>query len=246
VAVSLSRCEPNESNMFGDTLLVPGGVPWDVALVKLTLTIPDGVWIGDLSRAFPDATFRILAALPGAEGGVGLLELSTPDLVAVLGEMDDDSQVTSIDPVRRTDDSALIQFETSEPLLLEPMQGSGVPVEMPFNIVDGRASWEVTAPRDRISSLGEQLEAFGISFTVEYVHQHLTSEQLLTDRQRRLVETGVELGYYDTPRGCSLTELADELGIAKSTCSETLHRAEEKIVKEFVTGDTSEPVESTP
>jgi predicted DNA binding protein len=46
--------------------------------------------------------------------------------------------------------------------------------------------------------------------------------------------TAVECGYYDTPRECSLTELAGELGVAKSTCSETLHRIEEVVVKRFV------------
>jgi hypothetical protein len=217
-----------------------------VPLAKLTLTIPKGVWIGDLSRSYPDARFRILAALPGEDGGVGLLKLSASDPIPVLSEMDAAPAVTDIDPIQRTDDSVLLQFETSEPLLLEPMQGSGVPIEFPFDIVDGRASWEVTAPRDRISNLGKQLDAFGIKFTVEHVHQHLTSEQLLTDRQRRLIESAIESGYYDTPRECSLIDLADELDIAKSTCSETLHRAEEKIIKEFVAEDTPEPAEPSP
>ena len=39
---------------------------------NLTLTIPEGVWIGDVSRAHPTATFRILAALARDE---------TPDTV---------------------------------------------------------------------------------------------------------------------------------------------------------------------
>jgi len=206
----------------------------------LTLTVPEGVWIGDLSREHPDARFRILSALPGEGTGVGLLELSAPDLVAVLQGMEENPEVVELEPLARSDDSVLVQFETSEPLLLEPMQGSGVPIEMPFDIVDGRASWEVTAPQDRISALGEQLDAFGIEFRVEHLHQHVTTEQLLTDRQRRLITTAVELGYYDTPRECTLTDLADELGIAKSTCSETLHRAEGKIIKQFAAEDPPE------
>ena len=59
---------------------------------KLTLTIPEGVWIGDLSRDYPQARFRILSALPGEESGVGLLEVSAPDLVAVLREIDEREQ----------------------------------------------------------------------------------------------------------------------------------------------------------
>lgn len=204
---------------------------------KLTLTIPEGVWIGELSRSYPEARFRILAALPGEDYGVGLMELTASDPVPVLAEMLGEPELTELDFIQRGEEMVLLQFETTEPLLLEPMQRSGVPLEMPFDIVDGRASWEVTAPQDRISSLGEQLDAFGIDFTVEHIHQYLSTDQLLTDRQRRLVQTALEQGYYDTPRDCSLTELAAELDIAKSTCSEILHRAEGKIIKEFINGN---------
>ena len=120
------------------------------------------------------------------------------------------------------------------PLLLLPVQDSGVPLTMPFTIEDGQVEWEITAPQRRLSELGEQLEEFGIPFTVTEVHQQIEPEQLLTDRQLRLVNAAVEHGYYDTPRNCSLTELAEEGGLAKLTCSETLHRAEEKIIKQFI------------
>jgi hypothetical protein len=201
---------------------------------KLTLTLPEGVWIGELSRSYPDARFRILAAIPGENDGVGLLEVTAADLVGVLGDMEGMPEVTEMELFRRTGEMVLLQFETTEPLLLAPMQGSGVPIEMPFDIVGGEASWEVTAPRERLSALTEQLEAFGIAYRVDHIRQGFDVEQFLTDRQRRVVEAAIDAGYYDTPRGCSLTDLADDLGIAKSTCSETLHRAEGKIVKRHV------------
>ncbi|QGA81781.1 helix-turn-helix domain-containing protein [Halomicrobium sp. LC1Hm] len=201
---------------------------------ELTLTIPEEVWIGSLSRSFPDAEFRILAAVPGEESGVGLTEITADELVAILGEMDETEAVTSLEILQRWEDTALVQFETSDPLLLFPVQGSGIPLEMPFTLGDGEARWEITAPQERLSALGQQLEEFGIPFHVERVSQHVETEQLLTGSQLELIQAAVENGYYDTPRDCSLTELASEVGIAKSTCSETLHRAEEKIVKEFV------------
>jgi predicted DNA binding protein len=64
-----------------------------------------------------------------------------------------------------------------------------------------------------------------------------TEDPLLTDRQRRLLETARDRGYYDTPRRITLTELANELDFAASTCSEVLHRAEERIVKEHLRED---------
>lgn len=43
----------------------------------------------------------------------------------------------------------------------------------------------------------------------------------------------IQRGYYDTPRECSLTDLAAALEISKSTASVVLHNAEETIIKEF-------------
>lgn len=202
---------------------------------KLTLTVPEEVWIGKLTRRHPEATIRVLAALSDdADSGVGLAEVIAPDLPTVLTEMSEYDEVTQIDLMQRENDEALLQFTTTMPLLLFPARDSGIPLEMPFEISDGRAVWEVTAPQERLSALGEQLEVFDISFTVDYIQQHVAQEPLLTERQRRLVVEATEAGYYDTPRECSLTDVAEQLGIAKSTASETLHRAEEKIVKQYV------------
>lgn len=200
---------------------------------KLRLTIPEEVWVGEATRRYPEAEIRILAALEDEKEGVGLAEISAADPGAVLSEMETYEDVDGIELLKSTDSEVLVQFETTMPLLLLPARDSGVPLEMPFSIQDGTAVWEITAPSDRLSALGSQLEAFGISFTVEYVRDRLDEEQLLTDRQQRIVSAAIEQGYYDTPRECSLTDLADHLDLAKSTLSETLHRAEEKMVKRF-------------
>ena len=81
---------------------------------------------------------------------------------------------------------------------------------------------------------GKQLAEFGISFSVDRIQQHLETEQVLTESHLRLVQEAIDAGYDDTPRECSLTDLSDHVGIAKSTCSETLHRVEEQILKQFV------------
>ncbi|MFB6121392.1 MAG: helix-turn-helix domain-containing protein [Halobacteriaceae archaeon] len=204
---------------------------------RLTLTIPEGAWIGDVSREYPSVRFRILAALADGGTGVGHAELSGPDLPDVVAAVHDREEVTALDLLHRHEDTALIQFETTTPLLLLAVQDSGIPLEMPFDIEGGEATWDVTAPRDSLSALGDQLDAFGVSFTVEHIRERIEPDPLLTDRQERLLRAAADHGYYDTPRECSLTELAEEVGIAKSTCSETLHRAESRIVTEFLDAD---------
>lgn len=203
-------------------------------LASLAIDLPAGTWIHDSSTAHPAATVRVLAGMPGDGVGFALVELTAPDLEAVLRSMAAHDGLTDVEPLRRDDDAAILQIETSAPLLLLSAQASGVPIEPPIEIAEGVAEIEVRTSHDRLSELGEQLDRFGLSYTVEAVHDGREADSLLSDHQANLLRTAVACGYYDTPRRCSLTELADEVGIAKSTCSETLHRAEGHVIRRFV------------
>lgn len=201
---------------------------------KLDITLPESVWVRDVSVAHPSATFTVLAALGDDEEGVGLLEIEADDLESVLADVEGAAGVTALEPLRVAEGEALVRFETTEPRLLTVVHSSGIPLEPPVTIADGTASLEVTAPRDRLSALADQLDAVGMPFDVRYVRQTVDAGELLTEGQREILTRAVDLGYYDTPRECTLTELADALGVAKSTASERLHRAEEKAIKSFV------------
>lgn len=200
---------------------------------KLTIDLPGAVWIGEASRQFPETIFRVLSAIPSENGRFSLLEIESESIPAVLGAVESLSGVSSVEPMQRSDDTAVVQFETSDPLLLLSIRESGATLELPLTIRDGRAVIELTASRDRLSAFGRQLETLGMSYTLNRVYDAIDTPDLLTDQQRQLLVTAVETGYYDTPRGCTLTELAEEVDLAKSTASVTLHRAEETVVKQF-------------
>ena len=201
---------------------------------RLHVTLPEGIWIHDVSAAHPEAVFRVLAATAGGNDGTGLVELRATDPGGVVGDIADAAGVDDLAVLDAREDGAFLQFETTQPLLLQMVDDSRIPVEFPVDVSDGVAAIELTATNDRIAELADRLREFGLQFDVEFVHDDLESPQLLTSRQRQLLEAAADAGYYDTPRGCTLTELADERGMAKSTVSETLHRAEETVVKEFV------------
>ena len=129
---------------------------------KLTITVPGSVWIGEVSRAYPETGFRVLAA-------------------------------TTCSP------SGGVQLETTVPLLLMAIEGSGVPLETPFEIRNGRMELEAMLPQHRLSTLSDQFERFDIDFTVDEIRQDNETDALLTERQRWLVEEAVDQGYYDTP-----------------------------------------------
>lgn len=209
-----------------------------MAHARFRVTLIEGTWIHDVSTAHPAATFRVLSAMPSGETGVGLVEIETEDVGAVLADMDDHPGLAALDPLDVGDDRALVQFETDRPMLLLSARESRVPIDLPVEISDGHALIEFTAPRDRLAQLADQFETFGIQYTVEQLLRTGEDEAgAISERQRGLLEAAVEAGYYDVPRGCTLTELADQLGIAKSTASERLHWAESAVVKEFLGTD---------
>lgn len=199
----------------------------------LEITLPEHVWIGEVSRTYPDAVVRILAAIPDDDSGAGLAEIESNSIDPLLEDVRDHDTISDLAILNQTNEQALVQFETQLPLLLLAARDSGVPLEMPFEVTNGTAYWTLTAPRDRLSELGEQLRAMGITFSLESLTANESSEPLLTETQTKLIKRAIDEGYYDTPRDCSLTELADKVGLAKSTASETLHRAEGKIIKQF-------------
>ncbi len=61
----------------------------------------------------------------------------------------------------------------------------------------------------------------------------------LSETQRRALHAAVEHGYYETPRGIELSELAERLGVPRSTLSYRLRRAEAELAGRFVAADTS-------
>lgn len=56
----------------------------------------------------------------------------------------------------------------------------------------------------------------------------------LTDRQREVLETAREMGYFEYPRGANASEVAEELGIGTSTLIEHLAVAQGKVVDDLL------------
>jgi len=200
---------------------------------EFAVDLPEGIWVGGLSRANPGTTMRVLSAFPDEESGYGLLEITADAIDAVLDGMQEADGVSDVAVVYRTGDRVVVQFGTTELPLLVTIQRAQIPLELPVEITDGTVALEITAPHDRLSAFGDQLDALGISYVLDRVYRSVEEEDPLTDRQADLLRSAIEHGYYDTPRSITLTALAGELDMAPSTVSETLHRAEETVVKTF-------------
>lgn len=61
-----------------------------------------------------------------------------------------------------------------------------------------------------------------------------TSQSGLTDRQYEALTVAFTQGYYDSPRGASTKEIAEELGVSAPAASKLLQRAERKLVRQAI------------
>lgn len=203
----------------------------------LTLTVPEEVWIGELSRQHPDTRFRVIAATANDTKGFARIEIFGSEAAEVCEQMSSYETVTDLTVFEDEAGWRRVQVETTVPVLLNAIQAAGVPLNLPVEISDGELELELTVPQEKLSTLGEKLDAFGISYRLDCVQQETDMESLLTERQQWLLTEAIERGYYDSPRRITLVELAEEVDIAKSTCSEILHRAEGAVLKQFLNGD---------
>lgn len=203
---------------------------------KLRIVVPEETWIHDVSIEHPDTVFRVIAVLSGGETGIALLEVRTPDPVLGLTDVERREDVTDFELLWKRDDTTVVQVETTDPVLLVPVLRAGVPLQTPFEIADGVATWTITTSHERLSALGDRLAEADIGFELEYVHDEPPdpAEHLLTDRQREVLSAAAERGYYDVPRRATLTEVSESLGITKATGSDILHRVEGKILTWFI------------
>lgn len=202
---------------------------------SLEIALPEGSWMHGVSTAHPESTFRVVTVHADGDTAIGLVELASQDPASVVANMVEREEVRELDLLWTNDGEALVQFRTSETPLLLPALRAGVALETPFDVRDGRATWEITTSSDRLSELGSRLDEAGIQYDIDYVREFGEEEadRLLTDRQRELLTAGLEDGYYDTPRRTTLTDLAERHGIAKATASDVLHRAEGNVLTWF-------------
>ncbi|ELZ56709.1 Bacterio-opsin activator HTH domain protein [Halorubrum hochstenium ATCC 700873] len=213
------------------------------------MDLPTGSWLGDVSRRVPSATLRVDETVSvdgegpsdslvdessetGAEA-VATVRVAGTDRDRVEDALGDHDRVARERVVARRGEVRTLRVVGRRPAYLSAARAVGLPIESAVEVVDGRATVTVVGDRDRIEAFGRRLAGDGVTVGVAATGGE-DPDRTLTEAQRELVFEAVRSGYYDTPRRCTLTELAEANDIAKSTCSETLHRAEGRVMRRFV------------
>lgn len=188
----------------------------------------------EFSINHPDDEFHILASSHTKNGIQVVIDAETTNIEDLKRALDEGVEVRSYEVLRSDHEGMLFQIETLEHAPRVAARAAGMLPQYPMTLRDGWQTIETITSWERLSQLKAKFEQTDVSFEVLSVTQSVEMTDLLTDRQWDVITEAISLGYYDSPRGCSLTELAAALDVNPSAVSGVLHRAEERIIKAFI------------
>lgn len=202
----------------------------------MAITPPTESYITGFAVDSPASSLRILSLHDLGTQARGILEIRPADgeLQSLVRFLESTEAIVSCDVLYSDADIGLVQYTTREPVVyLAALEAGATPI-FPVEISNGQLLIEAPISYDRLSRFEVILQEIDASYELLSIRQSPKADELLTTRQQQFVLEAVRRGYYDTPRQCTLTELAELLAVTKGAASGLLHRAEEQIVKEFV------------
>ncbi|MGA9400036.1 helix-turn-helix domain-containing protein [Haladaptatus sp.] len=204
-----------------------------MASVRFRVTLPERLWIGKISREYEAAEFRVLSGIGGDERASALVETTRVPVDDLRESAERDPSIDSFRVVMHGDGKIVFRNEATSHETYDIFRDTGTMPEYPVTIRNGSVDVSVTETRERIVELKQALEGMGAAVEIVAIRTTGDSSGLLTERQAEIVDLAVEEGYYEVPRRCSITRLAELLDVSKSTVSGVLHRAESRLVHEY-------------
>lgn len=108
----------------------------------------------------------------------------------------------------------------------------------PFEIQNGKLKLSFVGKSGEIKKLLARIQKQGLTYRILSLSDAKFSPESplakLTDKQRKILVSAYNLGYYDIPRKVDSEELARKLNLVRSTVAEHLRKAELRLVSEAV------------
>ncbi|WP_029601967.1 helix-turn-helix domain-containing protein [Halococcus hamelinensis] len=188
-------------------------------------------------RACPDVTVRVIPhSTTDVETGLFFFLVENP-IEPFEAALDDDHTVAEWTLVEAADAGAVYRIRhPPEAKLVSPaaLELGGLMLDA---VSDGRG-WVVRVQftdREALSGLWEACESDGITFDLRRLFRHQpwgrSAPTTLTDAQRDALLAAYESGYFDEPRGISLAELADRLGISPTAVGGRVRRGTAELIE---------------
>ncbi len=211
----------------------------DIVSCGLRVTLPRDAWLASFTRAHPSLRVEVMDRLEVSPHRV-LFEVRLPARARAgwKPELESLARVESVELIDANLESETYRILFTGRTFVPAVKRLRVLRRFPFPIQNGVASWTVVGPDTRVRNLLSHLRSAHVTFRVDSVRRGLTrdSRMVFTPRQLEVLSRAVAEGYFDVPRGVSLSELAGRIGVASSTLSVTLALIERKLVTPLAWG----------
>lgn len=204
-------------------------------VARFRIRLPDETWIAEVSRSWPDATFRLLSGIQAETTAIELGEAIGDDPGSIGRAIAAHGSIVAYRKLEVTDDRVLAKYETTDTGLYEFVAESALPIEYPVVVENGWYEFDLTGTREEFDRFAGALDAAGRPYELLSVVHAEDATDVVTERQRTVLAAALRAGYFDVPRTCTLAELAADLDVDKSTASRILRRGEAQVMRWFLT-----------
>ena len=173
------------------------------------------------------------------EGVVQLVEIKLKEGKSI-EEFSNLENFEIIEQLEENEDGILVTMLCTHPLARSAIELSNIHIQPPYGI-DGERGMEL-----RIIGLSSSIRRFvalirlalppdSISIlSINEEEQSKSWKGVLTNRQREVLTHAINRGFYNLTRDVTLKELAEEMGMARSTYGEHIRRCESEIMKNLL------------
>lgn len=171
--------------------------------------------------------------VPNWDDQLPYLWVTNCDHAAFEDAVADDSTVVTLQEVATFDSGNLYELEWAEPE--QSLRAWLRQAEIPILEAEGfgeTQTWQLKLriiSRDQLTHLQEYCEEQDVAFELLRLYS-LDAPKMgqynVSPKQREAMLTAYQMGYFEIPRGCKLSDVADDLGIAPRSVSERIRRGE--------------------
>lgn len=212
----------------------------------VTATVPAGEFaLRETLVDVPAVAFETLnVSAHNSNQPMPLLWAAAPDLDAVDDALRDDETVETVRAVTTRDGQRLYQLKWEPRIrsLLRVLLESG---GMLLTATAHGSQWQfdlLFPDHSAASRTYNCCQDWGIELSIARIENDVSSvgesPRILSDKQLETLVTAYETDYYGVPRGVTMEELAERLGVSHQAMSERLRRGHQGLISETLSEDS--------
>ena len=198
--------------------------------------------IDDLNRTLDNIkSYTLLQRLKQDQSGyvaICRIELNSPN--RNLKDLAGRTGITEIKSIYRESNEVHVALVTFKPMgwIAEAFRFPGIYPIGPLEIRDEKVKTSFVGRSGQISKFLENMKRAKVRYKILSITDAKFSLDSplskLTDKQRTILSSAFNLGYYDIPRRFDSEQLAKKLSLGRSTVAEHLRKAEQRLIAEAI------------